>query len=174
MRIAKIALKGAWFLMTVFLILGSRDSWADCGDYVIIGNKARLRELKAAGYDVGDRMKEHRQEEAAEGSVGKESGIPSEPRGPFIPEWIPENGLSKATTPPAQRLPSRPCSGSLCRKNRSRPSSEPCPALNWQSAEPGLLQADRESRYPENSTRSNPCPGETPRTLSFLLDLPPE
>ncbi|MEC9094086.1 MAG: hypothetical protein VX438_15360 [Planctomycetota bacterium] len=34
---------------------------AECGDYVIIGNKEKRAELKATGYDVGGEMKTHEQ-----------------------------------------------------------------------------------------------------------------
>lgn len=47
-------------VMTLLLGLTiSNDAFADCGGYVIIGNKAKLRELQKKGFAFGSTMKSH-------------------------------------------------------------------------------------------------------------------
>ena len=57
-------------------LLGNAVVFAECGDYVTIGNKSKLAELREAGFDTGETMKGHPAEDHREDQDEDHPAVP--------------------------------------------------------------------------------------------------
>ena len=94
-------------LIIAFLGMVTVEARAECGGYVTIGNKAKLRELQAKGY-LPSEMKSHSKSKSEEESPGAYA----------------KNENSSQAVSRDRALPSLPCDGPSC-KSGKRPAPTP-------------------------------------------------
>lgn len=145
----------------VVLAMDADKSYADCGDYVIIGNVAKRKELQAAGYLPPMR---HDRNRSTIGESSNGTADRNEREKPHVDSPRSRNS----------RIPAKPCSGPGCRsRNSSIPVSPPVIiSIEFEkSIGHGGEPTVHDDRVMFVGFRVN---DETPRSGCFLLDRPPE
>ena len=157
-------------LVGLMALLLSTNAFADCGGYVNIGNKSKLRELQKEGFAFGSTMKSHPPQlhgSKADGSDLQDS---------FVPHSRPNLNDSDGWGRVRKEQSSRPvpCTGSTCGSNplpKTAPVSIiaeclPSKPLKPSAASHEKISADSYFGYFEYS--------ETPFLFKLLIDRPPE
>lgn len=150
------------FLMGLTL---SSNAFADCGGYVNIGNKSKLRELQKEGFAFGPSMESHASQ--SQESDFQDSSARNSRSNPHHPDGRGRNIEERSSRPV-------PCTGSQCGSNPipgRQPESIvleclPLKPLKTSAVSYEKLAVDSYFGYSEYS--------ETPFLFKLLIDRPPE
>ena len=146
------------------LLLGltlSTETWADCGGYVNIGNKSKLRELQKEGFTFGLSMESH------------------EPQPQHSHLRNPSSRISKLDAGHGKTADERksrpvPCSGPNCGANRI-PASQPAKvAVELLSLKPLKTSVASYEKFSIDSYFCRSEYSEIPVLYKLLIDRPPE